>query len=396
MFSFTIKNMMRYKTRNILTLCTIAFTAIAVMFIITFYTALMDMFTSSYIDYNTGHIKITTEEYFKDKRFMPVYEYIDNVDSVVDGIEENPEVETAYPVYNFFTLIGKEASTTQLRAIGINLEHNKYNLDRKMIEGTYKNGGILIGKTLSEKIGLKLNDNALVVSTTTEGGLNGMTLPVNGIYNFKIKIFDSSTVLVDLKSAQELLRSGNATTEILVFVKDEKNIDVVANQLREKYPELKIETFKEQLGILYSSIDIEKNVMSFVVAFIMFLGSLIIANSIIASIYDRITEIGMLKAIGFYDKDLSRMVTYEGLIYGTVGGGVGSILGILFVLIISRTGLDFSYMLGNMPVESVVYIKLDLASVFLSVFISVFVPVLVTFIPIKHIKRITPIDALNS
>lgn len=397
MFMFTIKNMTRYKLRNALTLFTISFSAIIIVFILVWVSSLMDLMIEGFINYQTGHIKITTEEFYENRRFSPLYAYIPNVSELAAEIRENKEVKTVMPIYNFGGLIGqKDNDTIQVRAVAIDFTNNTYGLDKKIVFGSSDKGGILMSEKLYKKSGFDQEDKILFVSPTVDGGLNGIKLPVEGLYNFKMKLFDSSTILINLKDAQTLLHSGDSTTELVILLNDENKTDEFSEKLSKKYPNLKIETYKEQLGPLYLfNVVIFKKIFGLFTVLIMGLGSLVIANSLIASIYDRINEIGMLKAIGFLDGELSLMLFYEGLIFGLVGGLIGCGIGFYITSLFTTRGIDLSIMIGDMPIDSIIYTKIDLSSVVISVCVAVLVPALVTIIPMRHIRRITPVEALK-
>ena len=130
----------------------------------------------------------------------------------------------------------------------------------------------------------------------------------------------------------------------------------------------------------------------------MFLGSFVITNSLVASIYERMHEIGMLKAIGFTNGELTRMLFYEGIIYGIVGGGIGFTAGALLVYYLSHVGIDFSASIGdaNMPIETIIYPKLTFISATASLLIAVLVPGIVSLIPARLMKKITHVEALTS
>ena len=72
----------------------------------------------------------------------------------------------------------------------------------------------------------------------------------------------------------------------------------------------------------------------------MFLGSFVITNSLVASIYERMHEIGMLKAIGFTNGELTRMLFYEGIIYWYHRRRNRFTAGALLVSYLSHVGID--------------------------------------------------------
>ena len=73
MFKFAIKNILRYRSRSMLTLIVIAFSALASMACVGMMEGVINHMIDGFVKYNTAHIRITTKE-FKDKiRFQPMY-----------------------------------------------------------------------------------------------------------------------------------------------------------------------------------------------------------------------------------------------------------------------------------------------------------------------------------
>src|SRR5262249_45497248 len=120
-----------------------------------------------------------------------------------------------------------------------------------------------------------------------------------------------------------------------IKIKDPKNAEAVAAKIDEQFAnspaETKTETEKafvkgvaEQMG----------NIGAIVVAIlsaVFFTILLVVGNTMAQSVRERVSELGVLKAIGFTDAQVLGLVLAESLLVSIIGGAIGIALGWLFV-----------------------------------------------------------------
>lgn len=121
-----------------------------------------------------------------------------------------------------------------------------------------------------------------------------------------------------------------------------------------------------------------------------------ITNTMIMSIYERTREIGIMKVIGCYLKDIRTMFLFEAGFIGLFGGGVGLILSYSMSFIIN-------YVVNNMDMNSFYYtggetttisvIPLWLAG--LSVIFSILIAVISGFFPANKAMKLSALEAMR-
>ncbi|MGL4394707.1 MAG: ABC transporter permease [Brevinema sp.] len=398
MFRFTIKNMLRYKMRTFLTMFVIMVSAYTSILSLGFQDGLLNVFLDSFINYQTGHIRIITPEYLENERFLATYNNITNLSQLEKELAQVPEIKKTVPRYQFFGFISYQEQSYQTRIVAVDMFRNNYQFNEYLKIGALRDKGILMGDDFTAKINANLEDQVMVVGSTVEGGLNASKPALMGKYHYNMKLMDQKTVFIDMNTAYRLLRTEDSAGEVLVYLTHKKHVDRVISQLKTKYPNLVIQSYKDQLGSFNSIIELQTLILFIITAFVMFLGSLIIVNSMLASIYERMPEFGMMKAIGFSDKEIASIFLNEGAIYGLIGGSLGFLLGVGNIFYLSIHGLDLSKIMGNstLPVSSTLYPTINGMTALFCYLIILIIPSLVALIPARHIQKITPLKALTN
>jgi ABC-type antimicrobial peptide transport system permease subunit len=75
-----------------------------------------------------------------------------------------------------------------------------------------------------------------------------------------------------------------------------------------------------------------------------------VSNTMLMAIYERVREIGMMRALGMKDSEIKRVFKYEAAGIGLIGSVLGLIAGIGLCFWIIYTGVDFTSMVKDMDI----------------------------------------------
>jgi len=64
-----------------------------------------------------------------------------------------------------------------------------------------------------------------------------------------------------------------------------------------------------------------------------------VVNTILMSVFERTSEIGVMKAVGAREKDILEVFLIESGSLGLIGGGVGIVLGTILALVLNQVGV---------------------------------------------------------
>lgn len=443
------RNIFRNGRRTILSAMSVFFAAMITGLAQGWINGALGLFVDNFVNYQTGHIRIRSQEFEKRKRFMPVDSPVANSSALAQKIRNIDKVETVEERIYFTMLLGtesiqrshtrleidenkatveskniskdnfglsgekklkseqrknegatikKQESTIPVLAIGVNLGKSRFDLNHHLKEGSLTQNGIVAGKRLAEKTGARKGQEILLVSRTAEGGLNGIKLPIQGITETGIPMFDERVLFLPLAEAKKLLKLHGDSTELYVYLKDESDLDEVLKQIAPLLSgDLILQSYKESLGSFYGTLQMAKIAYLFIESMILFLASFVIINIMMMAIFERMHEIGTLKALGMKDRQLVSQFAIEGGIVGLLGGIPGALVGFGIISYLSHIGVNLGNMVESFdaPISYIIYPQLKLIYLVYALILSVAIPALTALIPALYTRKLKPAEALR-
>ncbi len=116
------------------------------------------------------------------------------------------------------------------------------------------------------------------------------------------------------------------------------------------------------------------------------------------SVFERLREFGVLKAIGLKNRKIFALILTESLLIGILGTFIGLIIGIIFYIPLSKTGVDLSVFAESLAFYGsgrIIYPVLTLYTLFLAGFTIPFVSVVGAIYPAFKSTKLEPIEALK-
>lgn len=224
--------------------------------------------------------------------------------------------------------------------------------DDRVVTGRFeiKPGEALIGSEMAASLNLRLGDHFLLhapkkltrnLSWEKDGSLKvkdsqQFVLPeevtVVGIFNMGVYEFDSSVVFLHLDQACDLfgLPLGSATA-VQVRTPDPFVMDGQVQALQESFPTYRFLTWKDANRQLFGALRVEKNLMMFLLVFIVIVAAFGIAGTLITVVVQKTREIGIMKAVGLPWWMVANIFMLQGAMIGVFGAGAGTLLGALVV-----------------------------------------------------------------
>jgi lipoprotein-releasing system permease protein len=159
-----------------------------------------------------------------------------------------------------------------------------------------------------------------------------MELQVTGIFESGRYLYDSEFLLVPLHIGQEIYNLGGGAHGLAIKTRDPFLADQVKSELNNALtpPNLAL-TWIDLNKQLFDAIRMERNVMFFLLLFIILVAAFGIMNTLITVTVQKTREIGIMKALGARTLQIIGVFMAQGIVVGIFGTLTGLLTGITLV-----------------------------------------------------------------
>ena len=275
---------------------------------------------------------------------------INNLDGIISNLKQEEAVERFTPRTVTFGMITSPANVSSVMVYGIQPSSEKFlsQIDDVLKEGNYFKGdgerNIVIGSDLAELLEVGIGDRTVITATQAESGnLVQEMFRVSGIYHFNVKEMDTGMAFVRLSKAQEMLGIGNDVHEIAIKFKDIHFAAKKDNPFWSKYSvhgneAVSWTTLLPQLHAMPGIFWISLLVMGIILFGIVAFG---IVNTLFMSLYERMFEFGVIRAVGTRPSGIRRLILLEAGALSLLSIVLGILLGSIITLIFVKVGIDY-------------------------------------------------------
>ena len=357
-----IRNIFRHKTRSLITLSTICFGGMALIFAGGFFEDIFYKMRESYIQAHTGHIQIVKKGYFEKGAVEPYSFMIDNADKVAAIVKKVPGVKFVTARLQFSGLMSRGDSTISFVGMGVDPRYESTNralasdlrkaTERLTLGGVIVTDGapltgkdtysIMLGKGLAANIGAKPNDGVVLLTNTVNGSVNALDVTVKGMFYTSSKAYDDNVLRIPLATAQKLLAT-NSVQSLVVMLSRTEDTAVVKNELarifRDRQFDLELKSWDQISDFYANTVKLFNRLFLIMKIVIIIVVILSIFNTMNMAVLERVSEIGTIMALGTKRAGVMELFMFEGLGLGVIGGALGIVFGVLATQFISQIGI---------------------------------------------------------
>ncbi len=305
---------------------------------------MVDSATSSFLGEGQIH-----EEKFRET--LEVERTINRLDEVVNRLQNEPVVKNFTLRTMSFSMISSPANLSSINLVGINPETEKHlsQIDEAIQKGSYFEGDnprdIVIGSELADILEVELGDRLVAtVGQAETGDLSQDLFMVSGIYHFNVKEMDRGMAFIRMEKAQEMLGLGNEVHEIAITFVNPQIGRTESHPFWEKYSQYDNEAIGwtkilPQLEAAFELSEFSIYLTGLILFGVVALG---IINTLFMSLYERIFEFGVLRAIGTRPFGIAKLIIFEAGALAVISIILGIVLGFVVTYIVAQIGIDYT------------------------------------------------------
>jgi ABC-type lipoprotein release transport system permease subunit len=341
------RNVLRNKRRTVLSGLAVGVGLAAMIFVDGLYKGMLESMIRTATDTFLGQGQIHAEGF---RNTLEVEKTINNSEDIIKSLGSETLISDFSPRTVSFGMLSSAAGVSSVVLYGIKPETEKRIsiLDEALQDGDYLASDvmdqILIGSKAAETLEVETGDRLVLTMTQAETGeLSQDMFRVSGIFHMGIREADSGMAFINIKQSRDLLALGQTAHEITLKFKDIKNAGDRSLMFWRRYSQSGNEAIGwrdlvPQLDSVIGMTEISNVIISLLVFGIV---AVTIMNSLFMSLYERMFEFGVLRAVGTRPVNMAIIIFLEAALLSLISILIGLGLGLAVMKIFSVYGINY-------------------------------------------------------
>lgn len=363
------------------------------------------------IELSTSSIRITTREYAEDIESLPLKYGLNNVQELTEFILHQEHVSGASSRTKFLGQLSNWEETMPVigQVVDAKTDASVFDLMTYLEGNFFSEEGeneIILGKGLAGEMGVQQGDYITLYALTKYESRNADEFHIVGLLNTSDPNINLNTIMITYETADGFLDLEGLVTELYVsmerrvnynlFVKDVKQLQ---SKLQSRFPEFQVDSYLKIASGFLKLTEQKKAFGMIFMLIILAIAAVGIFNSVLMSVYERIREIGVLRAQGMKRGEIITLFLWEGGFIGIIGSILGLIIGcgvnIYFVLVgfpldqfkaLETSGLPFlGRMYGEWNIGAIVFVFL----------FGIFIAIAASYLPSRMASKMEVTKAIR-
>ncbi|MGK0440814.1 MAG: lipoprotein-releasing system permease protein [Pseudohongiellaceae bacterium] len=327
-------------------------------------------------------------------------------------IKQHADVEAVAPFIQMGGMLIRGADVESVMIYGIDAERessvsiiNQFLLNNSLTQLAGASDNAIIGKALAQRLQLVVGDSINIM--LAEQNISGKITPrfkrlkVSALFETGTEV-DQSVALISFDTAQVMATGDSTVRGLRVLLSDTLSAPRVAWELEQNLPYgFSASDWTHSHGNLYSAIQLSKQLVGLMLLTIIAVAAFNVVSALVMIVTDKQSDIAILRTIGLSPKAIMAIFVVQGAFIGLIG----TILGVLFGLLLSVTvsevvaGLEalFNYQFLSSDVYPIDYMPVDirLNDIVLVATAGFTMSVLATLYPAWRAAKVQPAEALR-
>ncbi|MFN2194876.1 MAG: ABC transporter permease [Anaerolineales bacterium] len=393
----------RNRRRTVLTMIAVALGLAILILMSGFIGGVMDGSLRESIRLQTGHVQLRADSYEIEKMSLQWADLIDDSSALVAQAETMSAVQDATPVLWASGILSTIQETSGVQVTGIMPDGQFHQPIREgMVAGQYltpdARGEILISKRLADIMDIGVGQRVSLAVGNDEGQPEEGVFTVRGLFYTGIAGYDERTVFMPLSQAQAFTGAGDRASAIVIMLHNPDDAAAVAAALQS--PGITALTWEDMNAVLRQLAQTGMSFYYLMYGIVILVVAVIIANTLLMAVFERVREIGILAALGMKRRQIMGMFLLESASLALVGIVFGILLGSAAVAYLARVGIyigeDVSAIASNIPITATMYTEFvpgDMVALSIAMLVVI---VLASMYPAWFAARLQPVKALHS
>ena len=347
--SMASRNVIRNWRRTLVTTLAMGFAGFIMILFASLTEGLLYTSERNAVAMNLGDMQVHAEGYRDDP---DLYKRIDNASDLVKRLQQ-AGFHAAQRVYGFgLAAAGSSSAGVQLRGIDLTNEATVTQIHKHVMQGNWLADndpkGVVIGKKLGRTLNVKPGDEVVIIGQATDGSMANDLYTVRGILKSIGEEVDRAGFFMVERAFRELMVLPQGAHEITVMRPDRsRDLESAKTQVAALAPGYETLHWRSLRPVIARILDLADSQTIVMVLITYVAVAMIVLNAMLMSVFERIRELGIMKAIGVTPWQILLLVYVETMVQVTVASIIALSSGWSVARYFQNNGIDLSSIAGS-------------------------------------------------
>ena len=342
--SIASRNVARNWRRTLVTTLAMGFAGFIMILYAALTEGLLQTSERNAVAMNLGDMQIHAEGYRDDP---DLYKRIDNAAGLVSKLQQ-AGFHATQRVYGFgLAAAGSTSAGVQLRGVSLANEATVTQIHQHVMQGNWLADtdpmGVVIGRKLARTLGVKPGDEVIIIGQATDGSMANDLYTVRGILKSIGEGVDRAGFFMVEHTFRELMVLPQGAHEIVVMRPDRsRNLESATAQVAALAPGYETMNWRQLQPVIARILDLADASTIIMVLITYVAVAMVVLNAMLMSVFERIRELGIMKALGVTPWQLTLLVYAETMVQVVMAGIIALASGWSVSHYFQNNGIDLS------------------------------------------------------
>ena len=300
------------------------------------------------LDLEVGDLQISALEYRTDPS---IYTKIEDPQALLDRLDE-AGLDAAARLLAFGLVAADEASSgASFRGVNVARDDRISDVANQLDRGRWLDPsepkGIVVGRRLARTLDVDIGGELLAITQGADGSMAYELFEVRGVLLGISDAIDRSGIFMTQASFRELIMMPEGAHQVIVRRPQDLDLEALLGRVEGLAGGLEVQTWRQLMPTIASMLDAGRAAMLMMGLIVYLAIAILILNAMLMAVFERIRELGVLKALGFGPFRLLGLILIESALQTGFAIVIGLVLGIPAIFYMAHVGIDMGTLAGT-------------------------------------------------